>query len=80
MITKLPFEVPTGPIVQARTEMIQREGGNAFYEYSFPRAVLKFRQGFGRLIRTRTDMGRIIICGERIRTKGYGNRFLECIR
>jgi ATP-dependent DNA helicase DinG len=77
IITKLPFEVPTEPIVQARTEMIEKEGGNAFYEYSLPRAVLKFRQGFGRLIRTRTDTGRIIVCDERILTKSYGKSFLE---
>jgi ATP-dependent DNA helicase DinG len=77
IITKLPFEVPTEPIVQARTEMIEREGGNAFYEYSLPRAVLKFRQGFGRLIRSKTDTGRIIVCDERILTKAYGKSFLE---
>lgn len=77
IITKLPFEVPTEPIVQARTEMIEREGGNAFYEYSLPRAVLKFKQGFGRLIRTKTDTGRVIVCDERIHTKAYGKKFLE---
>ncbi len=79
IITKLPFEVPTEPIVKARTEMIEREGGNAFYEYSLPRAVLKFKQGFGRLIRTKADTGRIIVCDERILTKGYGKSFLENI-
>lgn len=77
IITKLPFDAPTEPIVQARTEIIEKEGGNAFYEYSLPRAVLKFRQGFGRLIRTRTDTGRIIVCDERILTKSYGRSFLE---
>jgi ATP-dependent DNA helicase DinG len=77
IITKLPFEVPTEPIFQARTEMIEREGGNAFYEYSLPRAVLKFRQGFGRLIRSKTDTGRIIICDERILTKTYGKMFMK---
>ena len=77
IITKLPFEVPTEPIVQARAEMIEREGGNAFYEYSLPRAVLKFRQGFGRLIRSKTDTGRIIICDERILTKTYGKMFMK---
>jgi ATP-dependent DNA helicase DinG len=77
IITKLPFEVPTEPIVQARTDMIEKEGGNAFYEYSLPRAVLKFRQGFGRLIRTRSDTGRVIVCDERILTKAYGKSFLE---
>jgi ATP-dependent DNA helicase DinG len=77
IITKLPFEVPTEPIVQARTEIIDSEGGNPFYEYSLPKAVLKFRQGFGRLIRTRTDTGRIVVCDERILTKAYGKSFLE---
>jgi len=77
IITKLPFEVPTEPIVRARTELIEREGGNAFYEYSLPRAVLKFKQGLGRLIRTKTDTGRVIVCDERILTKTYGKKFLE---
>lgn len=75
IITKLPFEVPTDPIVQARTEEIERGGGNPFYEYSLPRAVLKFRQGFGRLIRSRVDTGRVVICDERIETKSYGQYF-----
>lgn len=48
IITKLPFEVPTEPIVKVRTEEIEKGGGNSFYEYSLPRAVLKFKQGFGR--------------------------------
>jgi ATP-dependent DNA helicase DinG len=79
VITKLPFEVPTEPIVMARTEMIEREGGNPFYEYSLPRAVLKFKQGFGRLIRSKTDRGRIIICDERIETKKYGHMFQKSL-
>jgi ATP-dependent DNA helicase DinG len=77
IITKLPFEVPTEPLVMARTELIEREGGNPFHEYTLPRAVLKFKQGFGRLIRSRTDTGRIVICDERIDTKAYGRRFRE---
>lgn len=79
IITKLPFEVPTEPIVMARTEMIERAGGNPFYEYALPRAVLRFKQGFGRLIRSKTDTGRIIICDERIETKAYGKMFLRSI-
>jgi ATP-dependent DNA helicase DinG len=79
IITKLPFEVPTEPVVLARTEMIEREGGNSFYEYSLPRAVLKFKQGVGRLIRSKTDTGRIIICDERIETKSYGRVFREVL-
>lgn len=77
IITKLPFEVPTEPIVMARTEMIEQEGGNSFYEYTLPRAVLKFEQGAGRLIRSKTDTGRIIICDGRIETKAYGRKFRE---
>lgn len=79
IITKLPFEVPTEPIVMARTEMIEKEGGNPFYEYSLPRAVLKFKQGLGRLIRSKTDKGRIIICDERIETKAYGSVFKKSL-
>ncbi len=80
VITKLPFEVPTEPIVVARTEEIRKKGGNPFRDYSLPRAVLKFRQGFGRLIRAKDDRGRVIICDERIVTKDYGRRFLASIR
>lgn len=79
IITKLPFEVPTEPIAKARTEEIDRRGGNSFYEYSVPRAVLKFKQGFGRLIRSRDDSGRVIICDERIETMAYGRKFLESL-
>jgi ATP-dependent DNA helicase DinG len=79
IITKLPFEVPTEPLVVARTEEIQKKGGNPFRDYSLPRAVLKFRQGFGRLIRSKDDSGRVIICDERIVTKDYGRRFMESI-
>ncbi|HSW61913.1 MAG TPA: ATP-dependent DNA helicase [Dissulfurispiraceae bacterium] len=79
VITKLPFEVPTDPITLARTEDLQRRGRNAFMEYSLPRAVLKFKQGFGRLIRSKNDTGRVIICDDRIKTKRYGQAFLKSI-
>jgi ATP-dependent DNA helicase DinG len=79
IITKLPFEVPTEPLVVARAEEIRKKGGNPFRDYSLPRAVLKFKQGFGRLIRSRDDRGRVIICDERIETKDYGRRFTESI-
>jgi ATP-dependent DNA helicase DinG len=79
IITKLPFEVPTEPIAAARAEDIEKQGGNAFYEYTLPRAVLKFKQGFGRLIRSKTDTGRIVVCDERIETKRYGHSFLKSI-
>ncbi len=77
IITKLPFEVPSEPIAMARTEEIEKNGGNPFYEYSLPKAILKFKQGFGRLIRSKKDTGRVIICDERIETKAYGSRFIE---
>ncbi len=80
IIAKLPFEVPTEPIVQARTLEIEQGGGNAFYEYSLPRAVLKFKQGFGRLIRSKNDSGRVIICDERIETMAYGRTFRESVK
>jgi ATP-dependent DNA helicase DinG len=79
IITKLPFEVPTEPITLARTEDIGKHGGNPFYDYSLPRAVLKFKQGFGRLIRSKDDTGRVIVCDERIETKAYGRVFLESL-
>lgn len=80
IITKLPFEVPTEPMVIARTEEIKKAGGNPFTDYSLPRAVLKFKQGFGRLIRSKTDTGRVVICDERIKTMRYGKSFLESVK
>jgi ATP-dependent DNA helicase DinG len=80
IITKLPFEVPTEPMVIARTGEIRKAGGNPFIEYSLPRAVLKFKQGFGRLIRSKTDTGRVVICDERVRTMRYGRSFLESVK
>jgi ATP-dependent DNA helicase DinG len=79
IITKLPFEVPSEPIVKARTEEIEKNGGNPFYEYSLPRAILKFKQGFGRLIRSKNDSGRVIICDERVETKSYGKKFIDSL-
>jgi ATP-dependent DNA helicase DinG len=79
IITKLPFEVPSEPMVIARTEQIKKAGGNPFMDYSLPRAVLKFKQGFGRLIRSKTDTGRVIICDERIKTMRYGKSFLKSV-
>jgi len=79
VITKLPFLLPTEPIVVAREEVIRKSGRNPFYEYMLPAAVLKFKQGFGRLIRSKDDEGRVIICDERIQTQRYGQRFLESI-
>ncbi|NMA19078.1 MAG: DEAD/DEAH box helicase [Lentisphaerae bacterium] len=79
IICKLPFSVPDHPLIEARGEMIQSRGGNSFREYSLPEAVLKFRQGFGRLIRTRDDKGIVVILDSRIKQKFYGRFFLESI-
>jgi ATP-dependent DNA helicase DinG len=79
IITKLPFLLPTEPIVVAREEALRKSARNPFYEYMLPVAVLKFKQGFGRLIRSKDDEGKVIICDERIETQRYGQRFLESI-
>ena len=79
MITRLPFAVPDQPLTKARVDRIQAAGGNAFREYSLPEAILKFRQGVGRLIRTATDEGVIIVFDNRILTKPYGRLFLQAI-
>ena len=75
----LPFAVPNHPLIQARCERIQKLGGNPFGDYSIPDAVLKFRQGIGRLIRSKTDTGIIVVLDPRIMTRGYGRSFLESI-
>jgi len=79
IITKLPFAVPSHPLVQARSERIEREGGSSFMDYSLPEAVLRFRQGVGRLIRKKTDNGIIVILDRRIISKRYGSIFLNSI-
>jgi ATP-dependent DNA helicase DinG len=79
IITKLPFKVPSEPIVEARVEAIERRGGNAFMEYSVPQAVIKLKQGFGRLIRKKTDRGSVFIFDKRIIEKFYGRIFLQSL-
>jgi len=79
IIVRLPFRVPTEPIVEARVEAITRRGGNAFLEYTVPQAVLKLKQGFGRLIRRRTDRGCVFILDRRLVEKYYGNIFLRSL-
>jgi len=79
IITRLPFQVPSHPVVQAKMEFIEKHGGNSFFEYSLPEAILKFRQGIGRLIRHKTDKGIIAILDNRIITKTYGKYFLNSI-
>jgi len=79
IITRLPFQVPDHPVVQAKMEFIEKHGGNSFYEYSLPEAILKFRQGAGRLIRHRNDKGIIVILDSRILTKSYGKYFINSL-
>lgn len=79
IIIKLPFRVPTDPITAIRSQYIRAEGKNPFVEYHLPQAVLKFRQGFGRLIRTKSDRGFILICDRRIKERSYGKYFLASL-
>jgi ATP-dependent DNA helicase DinG len=79
IITKLPFEVPDKPVVEARLDAIREAGGNPFGEYSLPEAIIKFKQGFGRLIRSKTDRGIVVVLDKRIVTKGYGRQFVEAL-
>ena len=79
IVTKIPFESPGNPLVEARIEDITARGGNAFRDYSLPEAVLKFRQGIGRLIRSRTDTGIVTILDSRVTNKFYGARFMYAL-
>jgi ATP-dependent DNA helicase DinG len=79
IITRLPFAVPDHPLTASRLEAIEERGGNPFMEYSVPEAVLKLRQGVGRLIRTQKDHGIAVILDNRILTKQYGRIFLDAL-
>jgi ATP-dependent DNA helicase DinG len=75
VLTRLPFQVPTDPIVRARSDQYEEP----FSQFSVPQAVLRFRQGFGRLIRNKEDKGTIVIMDNRVTAKGYGKSFLRSI-
>jgi ATP-dependent DNA helicase DinG len=79
IIDKLPFQVPSDPLVAARTARIHNEGGNAFSEYQVPNAVLRLKQGFGRLLRSTTDRGILAVLDNRLSTKSYGRLFMESL-
>jgi ATP-dependent DNA helicase DinG len=79
IIARLPFAVPNHPLMQGRIEQIRAEGENPFYKYQLPSAILRFKQGFGRLIRNKTDTGIIVILDSRIVHKSYGRQFLAAI-
>ena len=79
IITKLPFEVPNHPVVEARHADIKRRGGNPFMERTVPEAIIRLKQGFGRLIRSRLDTGTVVISDHRVLTAAYGRYFLRAL-
>jgi ATP-dependent DNA helicase DinG len=79
IMPKLPFRVPTEPVFQARAEQIDEQGGSSFHDYTIPLAVIKFRQGFGRLIRRKSDRGVVVVLDPRIKEKSYGKLFLRSL-
>jgi ATP-dependent DNA helicase DinG len=79
IIDRLPFAVPNDPVVAARIHAINSDGGNAFFDYPVPSAVITLKQGFGRLIRSLKDRGAVVLLDNRIRTQRYGKVFVESL-
>ena len=79
IIDKLPFAVPSDPVIAARQRSIEDQGGSSFYEYSVPQAIISLKQGLGRLIRSTTDRGVLAVLDPRLRTKMYGQQFLKSL-
>jgi ATP-dependent DNA helicase DinG len=79
IIDKLPFAVPSDPVVEARIQRIREDGGNPFYDYQIPQAALALKQGFGRLIRSKTDRGALVLLDNRITKQRYGQVFFDSL-
>lgn len=79
VIDKLPFAVPDDPVLKARLAAIEREGGNAFFDEQVPQAVIALKQGVGRLIRDQEDFGVVVLCDDRVRSRGYGRIFIDSL-
>ena len=79
VMTRLPFDVPSEPVFQAKSELIQKEGRNSFMEFAVPEAIVRFRQGIGRLIRSKSDYGAIIVLDTRLVSRRYGRLFLNSL-
>jgi ATP-dependent DNA helicase DinG len=79
IVTRLPFQNPSHPLTKARMKALEQRGGDSFRDWSLPEAILKFRQGFGRLIRSQQDHGKVVVLDPRMKTKAYGRRFLASL-